>query len=277
MISFYEPQDHHHSLVSLQGYDTGVSALSFDACCLWALGYPEQALQRSEEAIALARELDHPFSLADALAFGGCMYNKMRGDARALKDHAEELMRYSKEKAMPGWLATGTVYRGEAVAMLGKFQEGIAQICEGMTAEKTIGIRLYLPGSLCTLAKAQAHAGLPVEGLTTLADALAMVEETGERLWEAELYRVRAELLLMQGEYDAVEAEASFQEAIEVARNQSARSWELRATTGLARLWQELGKREEARQVLAPIHAWFTEGFETPDLREAEALLGELS
>jgi predicted ATPase len=275
MIAFYDPREHHQLFLSLRGYDTTVNALSFDACCLWALGYPEQALQRSEEALALARELDHPFSLADGLAFGGCMYNKMRRDPHALKDHAEELMRLSKENALLSWLATGTYYRGEAAVMLGQFQEGIAQIREGMMVEQTIGVRLYWPGILGTLAEAQAEAGQPEEGLATLDEALALVEQTGERHWEAELHRLRAELLLTQGE-DAA-AEASFQEALQVARDQSAKSWELRATTSLARLWQEQGRIHEARQMLAEIYGWFTEGFDTPDLKEAEALLGELS
>jgi DNA-binding SARP family transcriptional activator/predicted ATPase len=275
VISFYEPQEHHQSLVSLRGSDAGVNALSFDACCLWALGYPEQALQRSEEALALARELGHPVSLADVLAFGACMPNKMRRDACALKDHAEELMRLSKEKGFAGWLATGTCYRGEAVAMLGQFQEGIAQMREGMTAEQSLGTRLNQQGVLCTLAQAQAEAGRPEEGLTTLAEALAWLEETDERHWETEVRRAQGELLLMQG--DEAEAEASFHKAIEVARRQNAKSWELRATTSLCRLWQRQGKRVQARLILAQIYNWFTEGFDTADLKEAKALLEELT
>jgi predicted ATPase len=168
----------------------------------------------------------------------------------------------------------GITYRGEAAAMLGQIQEGIAQMREGMMAGQTIGVRMYLPGSLCTLAEAQAKAGQPEEGLDTLDEALALVEQTDERHWEAELHRVQGELLLMQG--DDAEAEASLHRAIEVARGQSAKSWELRATTDLARLWQEQGKCQEARQVLAEIYGWFTEGFDTPDLKEAEALLEEL-
>ena len=223
----------------------------------------------------MARELGHPFSLADGLAFAGCEYNKMRRDACALKNHAEELMRLSKEKALPGWLPTGICYRGEAAAMLGQFQEGIAQTREGMAAEQTMGIRMYLAGTLCTLAEALAKAGQPEQGLTTLDEALALVEETDQRPWEAELHRVRAELLLMQGE-DA-EAEAALHKAIEVARRQYAKSWELRATMSLCRLWQDQGKREEARQALAEIYGWFAEGFDTPDLKEAKELLDELT
>ena len=184
-------------------------------------------------------------------------------------------MRLAKEKGFAGWLATGTCYRGEALAMLGQFQEGIAQMREGMMAGQTIGVRMYLPGSLYTLAEAQAKAGQLEEGLDTLDEALALVEQTDERHWEAELHRVQGELLLMQG--DEAEAEASLHKAIEVARDQSAKSWELRATTSLARLWQKQGKQEEARRVLAEIYGWFTEGFDTRDLQEAEALLAELA
>jgi predicted ATPase/DNA-binding SARP family transcriptional activator len=273
MISFYEPQEHHQSLVSLRGLDAGVNALSSDACCLWALGYPEQALRRSEEALALARELDHPFSLADGLCYAGCLFNAMRRDAQALKDNAEELMRLSSVLA-PGWLGEGTCFRGEALAMLGQVQEGMRQMREGMAAMQSMGARCYLSGTLCTLAESQTKAGQPEQGLTTLVEALALVEETDERHWEAELHRLRAELLLMQGE-DA-EAEAALHKAIEVARRQYAKSWELRATTSLARLWQQQGRTDEARPMLAEIYGWFTEGFDTADLQEAKALLEEL-
>jgi predicted ATPase len=275
VISFYEPQEHHQALVSLRGLDAGVTSLSFDACCLWALGYPEQASKRSEEVLALARELGHPFSLADGLAFGGCMCNRMRRDACGLKDAADELMSLSQQSGFPGWLATGSAFRGAAAAMLGQFQEGIAQMREGMTAGQTIGVRFDLPGSLCTLAEALAKAGQPEQGLVTLAEAFALVEETDGRYWEAELHRLRAELLLMQG--DEAEAEASVRKAVEVARRQSAKSWELRATTSLCRLWQAQGRVDEARQMLAEIYGWFTEGFETRDLQEAKALLEELA
>jgi predicted ATPase len=158
----------------------------------------------------------------------------------------------------------------------------MAQMREGMAAMQSMGVRCYLSGTLRSLAEAQAKTGQPGEGLTTLAEALALVEQTDERHWEAELYRLRAELLLMQGEDAEAEAsfhkaESCFQHAIEVARRQQAKSWELRAAIGLARLWQEQGRIDEARQMLAEVYGWFTEGFDTPDLQEAEALLEELS
>ncbi len=183
-------------------------------------------------------------------------------------------MRLSNEKGFPGWLGAGHRFRGEALAMLGQVQEGMAQLREGMAAAQSRGARCYLSGRLGSLAEAQAKAGQPGEGLTTLAEALAQVETTDERYCEAELHRLKGELLLMQG--DEAEAEASFHKAIEVARRQQAKSWELRATVSLARLWQEQGRMDEARQMLAEIYGWFTEGFDTPDLQEARALLEEL-
>jgi predicted ATPase len=271
--SFYDPQQHHEPFVSLRGSDAGMSAMAYEACCLWCLGYPEQAARRSEEALALARALEHPYSLADVLSFGGCMLYRMRQDGQALWDCVEELMALSHRRAIPGWAATALGYQGEAAALLGQFQDGIAQMCEGIAGYQSIDAKLYLPGTMCTLARAEAEVGLPEQGLTTLADALTMVEETGERYWEAEIYRVRGELLLRQG--DAVAAEASLHKAIEVAQRQEAKSWELQATTVLARLWHEQGRTAEAHAILAEVYGWFTEGLDTPDLTEAAALLEE--
>ena len=159
--------------------------------------------------------------------------------------------------------------------MLGQLQEGIAQMREGMAGNQSRGVRMYQSGILYTLAGALARAGQPEQGLTTLDEALAMVEKTDQRHSEADLHRVRGELRLMQG--DEAGAEAGFLKAIEVARRQNAMSWELRATMSLARLWQAQGKGEEARQRLAEVYGWFSEGFETADLVEARELLGELA
>jgi adenylate cyclase len=275
VIDFYRPEQHHHSFVFLRGTDAGTGALAYDACCLWCLGYPDQALIKSQEALALAREHDHPFSQADALSYAGCLFNVMRRDAPALRIYAEQLLRLSNEIELAGWIGLATCFHGEASAMLGQVSDGIAQIYAGMAAQEQICIRLNQVETLRALAEAQVLAGHPEEGLTTLAEALTLVEKMGERHWEAELNRLRAELLLTQGVED--EAEASFEKAIEVARRKSARSWELRASTGLARLRQKQGKTDEARELLGEIYSWFTEGFDTPDLREAKALLEELS
>jgi predicted ATPase len=172
-------------------------------------------------------------------------------------------------------LGAGTSFQGEALAMQGQVEEGITQMRKGMAIKKSMFVRLHLPGNLGFLAGAQAKAGHPEEGLTTLDEALALVEETDERLWEAELHRLRGDLLLMQG--DDAEAEVSLKKAIGVARRQSAKSWELRASTSLARLWQKQGKVDEAGQMLGEIYGWFSEGFDTPDLREARSLIEEFA
>jgi len=275
MIAFYRPDEHHGSLVSLRGSDLGLSALSLAACCLWCLGYPDQAVERHQEVLALARELGHPFSLADVLFWAGCVLTEMRRDWQALRGYTEELVRLADEKGMAAWLLIGTTFQGEALSMLGQVQEGMALIRKVIAACQSLDMRVWLPTLYRFLAEAQSKAEQPGEGLATLAKALALVEETGERHGEAELYRVQAELLLMQGDEDG--AEASLHKAIEVARRQRARSWELRASTSMARLWWKQGRGDEARQVLAEVYGWFSEGSDSADLMEARTLLEELS
>jgi predicted ATPase len=273
LISFYDPQQHHYPFVFLRGSDVGLGGLAYDACYLWCLGYPNQAIKRSQQALALAREFDHPFTLADVLCYAGCMFNSMARDAQAIQDYADELIQLAGDK-VPGWLGTGIRYRGKALAMLGQIQEGIAQMREGMAIMRSEGIRLYFPGTLGYIAEAQGKSGQPERGLATLDEAIALIEETNERHWEAEIHRLRAETFLAMGA--EAEAETSYHTAIEVARRQNAKSWELRATIGLARLWNKQNKSNQAREILGQIYGWFTEGFDTPDLVEAKALLEEL-
>jgi predicted ATPase len=273
MIAFYEPQ-HHSDLIVLSGSDPGVGALANDACCLWALGYPDQARQRSQTALAIARELDHPFALAEALWCAGCRMSSMRRDANELKGYAEELLQLANEKGMPTWLGMATSFRGEALAILGKLPEALAQLREGQALGESTDVRVYLTRKLGILAMTLAEMGRVEEGMATLDQALTLVEKTGERHWKAEIHRLRAELCLMQSEHP--EAEAEYRKAIKVARRQRARSWELRATVSLARLYQQQGRTEDARRELAEIYGWFTEGFDTPDLAEARALLDTL-
>jgi DNA-binding SARP family transcriptional activator/predicted ATPase len=279
VIDYYEPR-YHATLAPLCGSDPGPSALVYDACCLWCLGYPDQALHRAREALDLVRKLEHAVSLAEIRHFG-CLLHAMRRDARALFESAEELMRLADRTHMRGWFGAGTFYRGEALAMQGQLQEGIAQMREGIAAYQSKGARTCVAGTLGALAEAQANAGRPKEGLATLDVALALMDETDERHWEAELSRLRGSLLLALGGEDCADAslraETCFQTAIEVARRQRARSWELRATTSLSRLWQRQGKAAEACRALVEVYGWFTEGYGTADLREARALLEELA
>jgi adenylate cyclase len=274
VIANYDPEEHHRGFVALRGADAGLTALAYEACCLWCLGYPDQAARRSQEASALARELGHPFSLADVLSYGVCLFNEMRRDPRHLMAGAEELLPLAREK-VHGWLGNATWHWGEALALSGQLEEGIAQMRLGLELQRLGRELCHRTGCFAALAEAHRNAGRPEQGLEALAEALAALEAADERYLESELYRVQGELHLALG--DEASAEAGYRQAIEVARRQSAKSWELRATTSLARLWQARGRRAEARQLLVEVYDWFTEGFETRDLREARELLDELA
>jgi DNA-binding SARP family transcriptional activator/predicted ATPase len=274
VMDFYAPQQR-HAVAFVYGVDPGVHSLSWASWALWFLGYPEQALKQSRKALAVAQELDHAFSLADAQSTGGAMVHLFRRDLQAAQALAEASLTFASEHEFRYFLAQATMQRGRALAEQGRSEEGIAQLRQGLAAWETQGTRYRRPTFLAWLAEAYGKAEQTEEGLSVLAEALAQVEETDERCYEAELHRLKGELLLMQG--DKTEAEASFHQAIEVARRQCAKSWELRATVSLCRLWQQQGRMDEARQMLAEIYGWFTEGFDTPDLQEAKALLEELS
>ncbi|MEJ2598763.1 MAG: BTAD domain-containing putative transcriptional regulator [Anaerolineales bacterium] len=275
VIAVYEPPQHHQSLVFLRGSDAGLGALAYDACCLWCLGYPEQALKLSQKALTLARELGHPFSLADVLCFAGCLFNSMRGDGKRLKKYADELVQLVHDRNLAGWLATGIRSQGEALAMLGQIREGIAKIQEGIAAMQADEVWLYYAGTLVALAEAQAKAGRPEDGLANLEQAFTLIDKTGERHWEPELHRLKGELLLAQG--NDLGAETSLRKALEIAREQSAKSLELRAVMSLCRLLKRKAQADSAYRELSKIYNWFTEGFDTPDLIAARQLLEEMS
>jgi len=174
-------------------------------------------------------------------------------------------------------LAYATVVRGSEMAQQGSNEEGIAQIQEGLAASRATGAELTRPCFLCLLAEACMETGRVDDGLSALTEALAAADQHGNRYYEAEMHRLQGELLIKQDDSNAVEAQSCFERAIEVARKQSAKSWELRATVSLARLLDRTGRRDEARAMLAQIYGWFTEGFDTRDLKDAKALLDELS
>jgi adenylate cyclase len=274
MLDFYDLQQH-RSLLFTYGQDPGVSCLAWSSWALWLLGYPDQALKRSQEALALAQKLDHPFSLCFAQCIAGVYFHQLRREGQAARDLNAELMRTSVENGFLFYQAQGTIFLGLAQTEEGEIEEGIAQMRHGWAAIEAAGARMGRSEKLAWLGQASGKAGQAEEGLGMLEEALAHVEETGEHYYEAEILRFQGELLLLQGE--EADAETSFEEAIEVARHQQAKSWELRATVSLARLWQEQDRQEEARKVLTEIYGWFTEGFDTPDLIEAQALLEELA
>jgi class 3 adenylate cyclase/predicted ATPase len=276
-IALYESPQHPPLTFLYGGIDPGVHGLSYTALALWLLGYPDQALKRSHEALARAQELSHPFSLAWALSFAAWLH-QVRRERQATQERAEPAMTLSTEHGFPFWLGWATVLRGWTVAEQGQGEEGIAQIRQGMAAYQATGAELWRPYWLALLAEAYGKAGQGEEGLAALAEALALVNNTEERMYEAELYRLKGELLFQSRQQSAVaDAEECFRQAIDIARRQSATSLELRAVMSLSRLWQQQGKKDEARQLLAEIYGWFTEGFDTKDLQEAKALLEELT
>jgi predicted ATPase len=274
MVGIYDPQQH-HSLAFVYGTDPGVYSLTALSYVLWPLGYPDQALKRSQEAIALAQALDHPFTLAFALCFGAGSYVYYRREFQAAQEYAEPLVELTAKEGHALFQATGMLLQGRAQIEAGQVEEGIAQMAQGFECYEATRGRMYAPQILSALAEAYGKTGQVEHGLSVMSEALALMEETGERFYEVESYRIKGELLRMQDE--ETEAEACFQKAIEVARRQQAKSWELRAVMSLSRLWQKQGKREEARELLSEIYDWFTEGFDTADLKEAKALLEELS
>ena len=273
-MALYDPQQH-RSLAVLYGHDPGVCCQGVAALTLWLLGYPDQALRQQHAAHTLAQELAHPPSLAFTrmLAAIAC---QLRREAHAAHGHAEALISLATEQGFALFLAMGGILRGGTLTALGQRGEQISQLHQDLAAVRETGTALWEPYFLALLAEAYEQDGQVEAGLTTLTEALAAAHATGERWGEAELYRLRGELLLMPPGHDAHQAETCFQQALVLARRQQAKSWELRAAVSLARLWQQQRKRDEARALLLPVYGWFTEGLDTADLQEARALLDEL-
>ena len=284
-VTLHDPQQRLAHL-RLYGNDTGVGCRLMGALALWHLGYPDQALAKSHEALEQARALSHPFTLVFARYFHGLLH-QLRREVRSVREQIQEVLRISVEQGFALYLAWGTILEGWALAHEGlapagrqpalgqaHVEEGMDQMCEGIAASRAIGAAVTLPSSLASLAQAYGQAGKVEQALDLIDEGLGLVEENEERCWEAELHRLRGELVLTKEEQ--AEAEVCFQLALHVARRQRARSWELRAATSLARLWQRQGKKAEARTLLEGAYNWFGEGFDTADLVEARALLEAL-
>jgi predicted ATPase len=204
------------------------------------------------------------------------MFHQLRREVRATLEHAEVIISLTTEQGFPHWMAQGAILRGWALAHQGQAKEGIEQMHQGLVAHRATGAEIVRPYFLALLAEVRSLIGQPEAGLTLLTEALTLVDTTGERWYESELYRLKGELLLQQSSDNHLEAEACFHHALDLARSQQAKSLELRTATSLARLWQSQGKPQEAHDLLAPVYNWFTEGFDTADLIEAKALLNEL-
>jgi predicted ATPase len=266
----------HRALAVRYGIDLSVASGSVLARSLWSLGFPAQALQHSQTACTLAEKVAHPLSLANALVWAA-MVHQCRREAPAVHERAAAAMTLATAQGFASWVARGTALHGWALAMQGQSEAGLAAIRQGLAADLATGSTLFQPYFLGLLAEASGAGGHPDEGLTALAEALAVTDTTEARDYAAELYRLQGTMLLLQAVPDAAQAETCFHQALDVARQQQAKSWELRAATSLARLWQSQDKRQEAYDLLAPVYGWFTEGFDTADLQEAKALLEEVA
>jgi predicted ATPase len=225
--------------------------------------------------------MSRPYNIAFSLLWAAVLH-QFRREANLTQERAETAITLSIEQRFPQWVAVGSLLGGWALVEQGHGEEGIARMRRRLAASRTAGEGAFSPYSLALLAEAYGKAGRAEDGLAALAEALTVVDNSGERFYEAELYRLKGELTLKQSSVQSLEsrvkeAEECFHHAIDIAYRQSAKSLELRATMSLSRLWQQQGKKEEARQMLAEIYGWFTEGFETKDLQEAKALLAELA
>jgi predicted ATPase/class 3 adenylate cyclase len=274
-LRLYDLQRHCPHIWLYTGHDAGVCCRYRAAPALWLLGYPDQALATSLEALALAQQVDHPGTLTQALYWAAVLHH-LRREAPLAKARAEASITVATDQELIEQTAAMPL-RGWALAASGHGEEGRAQIQQGLAASRARRAARDRPYHLALLAEASAQVGQPAEGLEAVAEALATVAQSAARWWEAELHRLRGELLLQSPVGRPGAAEACFQQALAVARRQQAKSLELRASMSLSRLWQHQGKRDKARELLAPIYGWFTEGFDTADLQEAKALLTEVS
>ena len=263
----------HEALVgSVMAEDPRVAALISMSSALSYLGYADQARAKDVEALAMANQLGHAYQRVFALGLFFCNWTVQ--PVEDLLKRAEAVLALSTEHGFPMFQVLATVVRGWCVASLGHPDEGIAQLQQGVTAWRSSGAEIGIPMFLTFLADAYGRARRPDEGLEQLADAARSMEVRNERIYEAEIHRVQGELLRSMQKVSA--AEDSFSKGLAVARRQSAKLFELRAAISLARLWRSQGKPRQARELLAPVYGWFTEGFDTLDLKEAKALLNEL-
>ena len=306
-IAFYNPQ-HHRSHTFFYGQVSGVHSLICLGWTLWLLGFPDQALQKTQHALTLMQEASLPYSLAATLSVATAVH-QFRREERAVQERAEAVIALSTERGFSFWLATGSFFRGWALAEQGQRGEGIAQMRRGLGDVQAAGSENSWSHWLALLAETYGKAGQIEDGLTVLAEALAAAEKNEERMYEAELYRLKGELVLQSGVWSPEselqpqpltsstqveveqEAEKCFLKAIDIARKQQAKSLELRAVMSLVRLRQQQATQQESRtthheararldeayRMLSALYGWFTEGFDTADLQDAKRLIAELS
>jgi class 3 adenylate cyclase/predicted ATPase len=273
-LAHYEPAEH-RPLAMRFGQDVRVAILSYRSLALWFLGYPEAALPDAKQALKDAREIGQAATLMYALHHGSLTHIYC-GNYVTANAEADELVALADEKGSLFWKTLGMLIQGYLLALTGKASDAVQMLTSGIAAWRSTGSTMWLPLRLSQLASAHADLGQFDDAWRCIGETMSAVEATKERWFEAEVNRTAGEIELLSRDPDAAKAEAYFQRALAVARKQQAKSWELRAAMSMARLWRDQGKRDEARDLLAPVYGWFTEGFDTLDLKEAKALLEEL-
>jgi len=274
-VAEYDDRERTKFWAAFTGHNAGVTHRSNLAVCLWHLGFPDQAVKVNCEMRELAREIGHPFSVAYALHHTAWLYQYCRLGVEA-HAAAEAEIAIASEQGFALWYATGTFLSGAGMLLQGELVPALPLLLKGLGAFRSSGAELTLPFQLSTLGDAYTQAGRFEDARRTLNEGLAISEKNDERCQEAELHRLIGELLLAESSDQATAAEKCFYQAIETSRRQRSKAWELRATTSLARLWQQQGRRAEARSALAAIYGTYTEGFSTPDLVDATELLDSL-
>jgi predicted ATPase len=249
--------------------------LSHRSVALWMLGYPEAGLADAERALKDAREIGHADTLMLALS-ATSFTHALRGSYATASAQADELVALADKKSASYWKAFGILVQGGLCALTGKALDAVQKITSAITAVRATGSTV-MPIFLSYLAMAHAEVGQFEDAPRCVREAITMVEATKHRLWEAEVDRIAGEIALKSPERDAAKAEAHFERALAIARAQQAKPWELRVAMSMARLWRDQGKRGQARDLLAPVYGWFTEGFDTLDLKQAKTLLEELA
>ena len=274
-LELYDPAAHRR-LATRFGQDVGVTILSWRPLALWLLGYPEAALADLEHALTNAREIGHAATLMLALYVTG-LTHILCGNYAAANAQSDEVVPLADEKGSTMWKAYGMLNQGWVFSLTEKALDAVQTITSGLTALRSTGSTLWIPSCLAHLAPAYAELGQFDDASRCISEAMTLVETTKETWFEAEVHRIAGEIALKSPKPDAAKAETYFERALTVARQQQAKSWELRAAMSLARLWRDQGKVQQARELLAPVYGWFTEGFDTRDLKEAKALLEEIA
>jgi predicted ATPase len=273
-MALYDPAEH-QPLATRFGQDVRVAILCFRSWALWSLGYPEAALRDADDALKNAREIGQAATLMYALGNTAIPYI-LCGNYAVEAAQAQELVALAEEKGALLWKALGMVHQGSVLALTGKASDAVHKITAGIAAIRPTGATHWVPTYLSYLTRAHAELGQLDDAWRCIGEAMTTMETTKEKWCEAEVNRIAGEISLRSSTGDLLKAQGYFERALTIARQQQAKSWELRASMSLARLWRDQGKVQQARELLAPVYGWFTEGFDTRDLKEAKALLEEL-